>query len=61
MHTQKRRKISHTKGSDGAKRAAQRPIYGAQGGMVARAEGAFEMCKGAHSTALPRGLCASAA
>lgn len=29
--------------------------------MVARAEGAFETCKGAHSTALPRGLCASVA
>lgn len=55
------RKISHTKGSDGAKRAAQRPIYGAQGGMVARAEGAFGTCKGAHSTALARDFCASVA
>lgn len=55
------RKISHTKGLDGAKRAAQRPIYGAQGGVVARAEGAFRTCKGAHSTALARDLCASIA
>lgn len=54
-------KISHTKGLDGAKRAAQRPIYGAQGGVVARAEGAFRTCKGAHSTALARDLCASIA
>lgn len=29
--------------------------------MVARAEGAFGTCKGAHSTALARNLCASVA
>ncbi len=55
------RKFSHTKGSDGARWAAARRIYGAQGGMIAPAEGAFETCKDARSTALARDLCASIA
>lgn len=39
-----------------------RPIYGVElDGMVERAEGAFGTCQGAHSTALPRSLCASIA